>query len=317
MKILGRPSSIASRLWYLYQPLWWKRSTWHELPCNPIRCTAILLIVGLAITSVGILILVERPWGSSVLPNILIPNPDPDPVHDLEEPVPKLVDATVYNSFVSPSPEHALVDQRVRPIRAHNAVSDTCRDKWVSTSLWQDPCCHNMVQESHIDLVYVWVNGSDPLHRKARQALLNATKHTAKEARFREHDELRYSLRAARNATAGWPNGTWHIITADVPEPAPTTATNNNSTLAPPDQTRRLGLVPQWLDIECAFYGCPETAPPIRLLHNSQLFRLTGRPGATLKAADAIYWFGKILPSFNSHAVESQLPHLDPEMVSG
>jgi hypothetical protein len=33
---------------------------------------------------------------------------------------------------------------------------------------------------------------------------------------------------------------------------------------------RRLGLVPQWLDIECAFYGCPEgneQAPPIRLQH--------------------------------------------------
>ncbi|KAF7368693.1 hypothetical protein MVEN_00193800 [Mycena venus] len=311
---------MASRSLHLYQPLGWKRSTWHELLCNPVRCTAILLIVGLSLTSVGVFILVERPRGSTLLPNILIPDPepdlDPDPVHDLEEPVPELIGTTVYHPFVSPSPEDALVDQRIRPIRAHSAISDACLEKWVSTGLWQDPCRHSMVQESEIDLVYVWVNGSDPLHRKARQALLNATKYTTKEARFREHDELRYSLRAARNATASWPNSTWHIITADVPEPTPNTATNNNNTLAPPDQTRRLGLVPQWLDIECAFYGCPDAAPPIRLLHDTQLFRLTGRPGATLKAADAIDWFGKILPSFNSHAVEAQLPHLDPEIVS-
>ncbi|KAJ7042165.1 hypothetical protein C8F04DRAFT_1295066, partial [Mycena alexandri] len=196
----------------------------------------------------------------------------------------------------------------VRPIKAHSAMSEECMDAWVSTGLWQEPCRYSMVQESQIDLVYVWVNGSDALHQKARKELLSATNYKTKDARFREHDELRYSLRSVRNATATWPNSTWHIITADVPEP------NVNDTVL--DTSRRLGLVPQWLDIECAFHGNPDGQPPIRLQHDSQLFRLTGRPGVTLKAANASNWLGKILPSFNSHAVESQLPQLDSGIVS-
>ncbi|KAJ7247002.1 hypothetical protein C8J57DRAFT_1359794 [Mycena rebaudengoi] len=163
-----------------------------------------------------------------------------------------------------------------------------------------------MVQDAQIDLVYSWVNGSDILHRKARQDLLATTKYITKEARFREHDELRYSLRSARSATASWPNSTWHIVTADMPDP------DNTST----DQPRRLGLVPQWLDVTCAHYPGFEGQPPIHLQHDTQLFHLTGKPGAALKVQDASDWLNKIIPSFNSHAVESQLPHLDPDTVA-
>ncbi|KAJ7266363.1 hypothetical protein B0H12DRAFT_1320991 [Mycena haematopus] len=314
---------MATRSLYLYKPLGGKHSSWRDLLYNPVRCTAILLIVVLSLTSIGFLT-IQRPWRSTLTPNTFIPVSEqaelevdveqPEeleveldaPIPELIEPVPEIIDATVYHPFFAPSPEDVLVDQTVRPIRAHRALSDECLDKWVATGLWQDPCRYNMVQDSRIDLVYVWVNGSDPLHQKARQALLKSTKYWANEARFREHDELRYSLRAARNATASWRNSTWHIVTADISEP---TASGHE---------RRLGLVPQWLDIECAFYGCPdpETQPPIRLQHDTQLFRLTGRPGVTLQANNATDWLDKVLPSFNSHAVESQLPHLDPEIVS-
>ncbi|KAJ7150486.1 hypothetical protein C8R43DRAFT_887396 [Mycena crocata] len=251
--------------------------------------------------------MVQRPWGITVAsqqPHIFIQPPE------IELPLPEIVAATVYHPFIPPSPEKSLVDQTIRPIKAHSALSEECLDKWISTGLWQEPCHYNMVQESHIDLVYVWVNGSDPLHHKARNELLARLGYRTKEARFREHDELRYSLRAARNATGSWPNSTWHVITADVPDPNP--GPNNTA----PDHKRRLGLVPQWLDIECAFHGAPDGQPPIRLQHDTQLFHLTGKPGATLEPANATDWLKKILPSFNSHAVESQLPQLDPEIVS-
>ncbi|KAJ6480345.1 hypothetical protein C8R45DRAFT_905884 [Mycena sanguinolenta] len=311
---------MASRSLYLYKPLGGKQLSWRDLFYNPVRCTAILLIVVLSLTSIGFLS-IQRPWGSELSPNTFSSVSEPaeleldveqpedlevEPEADEPAPEPDVIDGTVYHSFFAPSPEEALADQTVRPIRAHRALSDECLDKWVATGRWQDPCRYSMVQDSRIDLVYVWVNGSDPLHQKARQGLLMSTKYKTKEARFREHDELRYSLRSARIATATWPNSTWHLVTADVA--APTAS----------DYDRRLGLVPQWLDIECAFYGCPdpETQPPIRLQHDTQLFRLTGRPGATLQAENATDWLSKILPSFNSHAVESQLPHLDREIVS-
>ncbi|KAJ7130267.1 hypothetical protein C8R44DRAFT_978397 [Mycena epipterygia] len=248
---------------------------------NPVRCTAILFL-----TLVGFFT-VQWLWGSSVALNTF------------ELPV-----SAVYHTFIPPSPSEALVNQTVRPIKAHSTLSDECLDKWVATGQWQEPCRRSMVQEATIDLVYIWVNGSDALHQKARNDLLATIKYRTKEARFREHDELRYSLRAARKATASWPKNTWHVVTADVPDPSAV------------DYHRRLGLVPQWLDIECAFHGNPDGQPPIRLQHDTQLFRLTGRPGAVLRAAEATNWLFKILPSFNSLAVESQLPQLDPELVS-
>ncbi|KAJ7087918.1 hypothetical protein B0H15DRAFT_780946 [Mycena belliarum] len=225
-----------------------------------------------------------------------------------EPPVPQRISTVVYDPFVQPPAAQSIVNTTVRPIKAHNALSDECLDKWVAKGLWGEPCRHSMVQDTQIDLVYVWVNGSDTLHQEARKELLAATHYKTKEARFREHDELRYSLRAARNATASWPNSTWHIITADVPEPSANYSASG--------QKRRLGLVPQWLDIACAYQGADNGQPPIRLQHDAQLFHLTGKPGAALRPADAEDWLTKILPSFNSHAVESQLPHLDPEIVS-
>jgi hypothetical protein len=102
----------------------------------------------------------------------------------------------------------------------------------------------------------------DPLHQKARQFLLMSTNYKTKNARFREHDELRYALRSAQIATSTWPNSTWHLITADVAAP---TASGND---------RRLGLVPQWLNIN---YDRPDakTQPPIRLQHGAFYLHLT------------------------------------------
>ncbi|KAJ6546616.1 hypothetical protein B0H10DRAFT_1322834 [Mycena sp. CBHHK59/15] len=300
---------MSTRSLYLYQPLGGAKtpsSPLRDVLCNPVRCTAILVIVVLSLTSIG-LTLVQRPWSSLVAPNTFAAPTVPVPVP--EPPIVETLAATVYHPFLSPSPAQAIADPIVRPIKAHSFLSDECLDTWVASGKWQEPCRHSMVQEAHIDLVYVWVNGSDVLHQQARKALLKATGYHTKEARFREHDELRYSLRAARNATASWPNSTWHIIAADVPDPD--SNVNDTSTV----HQRRLGLVPQWLDVECAYHGA-ETQAPIRFQHDTQLFHLTGEPGAALQAKDAEEWLAKILPSFNSHAVESQLPQLSPHFVS-
>ncbi|KAJ7927835.1 hypothetical protein B0H13DRAFT_1598315 [Mycena leptocephala] len=230
---------------------------------------------------------IDTPNPPPVIPPPVLARPEPE----VAAPVTELLGTLVYHPFVHPSPLGYLVNQIVRPIKAHRGVSDECLDRWVSTGQWDDPCGEGMVQDAIVDLVYVWVNGSDPLHVKARAELLAATNYTTTEARFREHDELRYSLRAARLATENWPHTRWHVITADVPHPNP----NNN------DHGWRLGLVPQWLDIHVA---------------DTEIFRLTGRPGSSLTSADAIDWLGKVIPSFNSHAVESQLPQLNPEIVA-
>jgi len=52
-----------------------------------------------------------------------------------------------------------------------------------------------------VDLVYTWVNGSDPAWRKLRKSIekpKSATWDADSEFRFRSHDELKFSLRAMR-----------------------------------------------------------------------------------------------------------------------
>ncbi|KAF7362648.1 hypothetical protein MVEN_00613900 [Mycena venus] len=279
-----------------------------------ILCTSIFLIVVLSLTSISF-ILIQPPIDYVAVQQTIIDIPTPPPFisppilarpgPEIATPATELVGAFLYHPFVPPLPAGYLVNQIVRPIKAHRSISDECLDRWVSTGQWDDPCGEGMVQDAIVDLVYVWVNGSDPLHVKARAELLAAMNYTTTEARFREHDELRYSLRAARLATESWPHTRWHVVTADVPHPNP-----NNT-----DHGGRLGLVPQWLDIQCAFRSS-DHHPSIHLHHDTEIFRLTGRPGTRLTFADAIDWLDKVIPSFNSHAVESQLPHLNPEIVA-
>ncbi|KAJ7473581.1 hypothetical protein B0H11DRAFT_1866506 [Mycena galericulata] len=274
-----------------------------------VRWIAILLTVALSLASISFLLEAD-PTPQIAIPAEVTAPPAVTELHVAPPPVPsqvpELVGSSVYHPFFPPPAARYLANATIRPIKAHTDITDACMDRWVSTGQWEDPCAGSMVRDAVVDLVYVWVNGSDPLHREARTALSKVMNYTTAEGRFREHDELRYSLRAAYNATATWPDSRWHVVTADVPH-----HNAHNSSSA----HRRLGLVPQWLDIECALRGSDDQ-PGIHLHHDSQIFRLTWSPGTTLTAADASEWLDRVVPSFNSHAIESQLPQLDPEIVA-
>ncbi|KAJ7360762.1 hypothetical protein DFH08DRAFT_842240 [Mycena albidolilacea] len=208
----------------------------------------------------------------------------------------------VYHPFNLPSSNAAVADTRIRSIASQATLSDDCVEQWIAHGIWGS----YKVDESRIDLIYTWVNGSDPLHYKARQkALANITvNRKPKEARFREHDELRYSLRSVRKATSSWKYTAVHLVTADInPED-------------PSNPDGRLGLVPQWLNMDSILPRSEDGPMPVYLHHDSELFHLipTG-PGKP--SSEKVYaWRNKTLPTFNSHAIESQLPNLDPELVS-
>ncbi|MFI9238740.1 stealth family protein [Streptomyces sp. NPDC053079] len=115
-----------------------------------------------------------------------------------------------------------------------------------------------------IDVVYTWVDGSDPVWAQRRaQAQRDAggaeTRHeeAANDARYLSRDELKYSLRSLHQF-APWVR-TVYLVTDD--------------------QT------PEWLDT---------SAPGIRVVSHKQIF---SDPSA--------------LPTFNSHAIESQLHHIE------
>jgi hypothetical protein len=114
-----------------------------------------------------------------------------------------------------------------------------------------------------IDLVYTWVDGSDPEHRARRAEYLPQADQAAMhgsataDARWRDRDELKYALRSVE-AFAPWINRIW-IVTED--------------------------QVPAWLD--------------------------TSNPRVSLVSSRDIFVDKQLLPTFNSHAVEAQLHHID------
>ena len=124
---------------------------------------------------------------------------------------------------------------------------------------------HVLSVTTPVDVVYTWVDGSDPgwLERKARaQAEQSGSVHgihelAANESRFTSRDELRYSLRSL-DMYADWVR---HVF------------------LVTDDQ------VPTWLDTE---------NPRVSVVSHRELFGDRGR-----------------LPTFNSHAIESQLHHIE------
>ncbi|MEU4213122.1 stealth conserved region 3 domain-containing protein [Streptomyces sp. NPDC026206] len=115
-----------------------------------------------------------------------------------------------------------------------------------------------------IDVVYTWVDGSDPAWAQRRaQAQRDAgdveTRHeeAANDARYLSRDELKYSLRSLHQF-APWVR-TVYLVTDD--------------------------QVPEWLDT---------SHPGIRVVSHKQIFSDTSA-----------------LPTFNSHAIESQLHHIE------
>ncbi|WP_037854438.1 stealth family protein [Streptomyces sp. NRRL S-340] len=110
-----------------------------------------------------------------------------------------------------------------------------------------------------IDVVYTWVDGSDPDWVRRRAAFSDRPYHeeAANAARYLSRDELRYSLRSL-HLYAPWVRNIY-LVTAD--------------------QT------PQWLNTD---------HPRIKVVSHKEIF----------KDPDA-------LPTFNSHAIESQLHHIE------
>ncbi|MCZ7531696.1 MAG: stealth family protein [Acidimicrobiia bacterium] len=117
--------------------------------------------------------------------------------------------------------------------------------------------------EFPVDLVYTWVDGSDPAWRDRKNGVLreldlpalNVNAHN--EARFKSRDELKYSLRSVA-AFADFVNHVW-IVTDD--------------------------QIPAWLDL---------ANPRVTVVDHKEIFGDSGR-----------------LPTFNSHAIEARLHHIE------
>ncbi|KAG8712426.1 Xanthine phosphoribosyltransferase 1 [Ceratobasidium sp. 395] len=114
-----------------------------------------------------------------------------------------------------------------------------------------EPCTSRDARQSSpmLDVVWTFVNSTDPLHFRARRIAemsevrfvelpRGAKKVGAEDRLFREHDELRHSIRSVQANFRG--SKAYHILASDFPFPV-----CNSS-----DPSVRLGQVPQWLALD-------------------------------------------------------------------
>ncbi|GAA5889998.1 hypothetical protein JCM5296_003673 [Sporobolomyces johnsonii] len=177
-----------------------------------------------------------------------------------------------------------------------------CAEAWVENGELCEGLRDELGEESAVDVLWTYTNGSDPLLRTWRAEVTGmlsgrvrpgvATVREAKTARhFREHDELRYSVRSVVQAFAPSAVRKIHLLTADVPangllrdilDPHRTVDES-----APVLTASRLGQRPTWLNASAS------AVPPLELSHHSAIFENE-----------------VLLPTFNSLSIESQFPSL-------
>jgi hypothetical protein len=224
-------------------------------------------------------------------------------------------------------PYSALPDYPL-PLKSYQSFNVQSMDHWISTGTLPNDNIPDFSNHTKLDGVTFWVNGSDPRHKAARfhfsknvtridrrpfyqssksrlltkrNEILNAIQGLQNtDNRFREHNELLYSLRSAKESLQG-DLGTLHVISTDY--------WDNEMNEIKGKQDRlfdgRRGQLPLWLNVSSelvAFGNQESTEARIRFHHDWETFT------PMVKTRENIdQWRMKRLPSFNSIAAEAVL----------
>ncbi|KAG0149567.1 hypothetical protein CROQUDRAFT_131164 [Cronartium quercuum f. sp. fusiforme G11] len=165
-----------------------------------------------------------------------------------------------------------------RPTQPERDISVTCASRWIANGV---PC---ETDSSHrttalIDILWTWVNGTKVKDHQPAYF-------------FREHDELRYSLRSIHESVPFQLIRRLHLLTADFKDPT--------------SQNMRMGSIPTWLNL---------SNHQLNLIHHSNTFKVLKHylksNGFKDDVEGASEWRESVVPSRNSLAIESQIPHSD------
>lgn len=202
------------------------------------------------------------------------------------------------------------------PTRQELRFSPACRDLWISQAIlcpelrapWRTRS-GPLANKHTFDVVYTWQNGSDQTQVEQRTA---AAKDESKGDtgtdvhHFRDHDELRYSLRSLIKAFSRFPEAIGKILIyssdfalSDLP-PQPTGSTSSDRTSS---AHTRIGSIPKWLDVRHPNHLFTQ----LQFVFPWQVFKTP----AAESQEEAQQWRDEALPSFQSMSVESQFPNID------
>jgi len=296
-----------------------KKKTEHRLHRRSKRLLTVVLPIAIIFVSLTLIILKHKQaqkraastWEDKYITKNVI-----------NESIPECTNCEPYSAL----PDHVL------PLQSYKSFNPQAMDQWISKGalLKEVDLIPDFSNHTRLDGVTFWVNGSDPRHKAARSHFSknvtqidrrpfyqSSSRHLSKrnkilnaiqglqntDNRFREQNELLYSLRSAKESLQE-NLGTLHVISTDYWE--------NELNEIKGKQDRlfegRRGQLPSWLNISSnlvAFGNQPsgsEQEARIRFHHDWETF------APMVKTRENIdEWKMKRLPSFNSIAAESVL----------
>ncbi|GAA5892552.1 hypothetical protein JCM6882_005645 [Rhodosporidiobolus microsporus] len=256
-----------------------------------------------------------------------------------------LHDPSSLNNGLIPFPASAFSPSRTPQPLEHSLStsswpSPSCLETFVSSGILCAAAHHHWAGEKapKFDVVWTWVNGSSAelmadwrekvseevgRFRRAKRWIVEARRRLGRRAsgasvvkHFREHDELRFSIRSVLSSLPSSTLSSLHLIVGDTPAYSPSRSAApvdlGNFTFDP--ASTRLAQVPHWVALQSLeFASLPAASderkgPSLRVHPHSELFKAPAGEGGE---EAAVQWQASVLPSFNSLAIESQLPNLD------
>ncbi|TNY17178.1 hypothetical protein DMC30DRAFT_357508 [Rhodotorula diobovata] len=242
--------------------------------------------------------------------------------------------SSLYSPVYRPRPlEHTLTTLSF-------ASSPRCLERYIATGevcssfngRWADEATRPKV-----DAIWTWVNGSSAelLTRWREAAAAEETRGRGRRLRrwlgrkvgalrrrlgeaavarhFREHDELRFSVRSVLQSLGSATLSTLHLVVGDSPLCSPADRLLVDSGVPPlrGQQSVRAAQIPQWLDLPSVEFsepslGSPAQSPRLLVHPHSEVFKA----GSTGDEVEARSWLQRVTPSFNSLAIESQLANI-------
>ncbi|KZT09088.1 uncharacterized protein LAESUDRAFT_537492 [Laetiporus sulphureus 93-53] len=180
------------------------------------------------------------------------------------------------------------------PLRPVRELPDPCLEAHFA----HGELCH-AEQIQPVDILWTWVNGSDVLLDEAKSSAQShyssndpyrLTKATSQARMYRDHDELRYSMRSVLTNFKGHASR-FRLLTSDFPMPD---WVADKLEIHDP-KSWRLGQMPQWLDLNkrTASNKWEESSVELSIVHHAEVFR------------------PYVGTNFNSLAIESQFSNVD------
>ena len=227
----------------------------------------------------------------------------------ISDPIPIISTPPGWRYYAAPSPSqtpllntstHSLI-----PTRSQRVISLECADLWISRGQ-VCPSLRSTLSSAlergdngAVDVLWTWINGSDPYLTPVRDAASAAYKPLksasgkaavgAAARHFRDHDELRFSMRSAFEYLPSELVRKYHLFTSSLPLEAANISDSVNQ--------GRMGHIPTWLDLKAL------ESPHIGVQHHWESYKVTDKvlqeQGFERGEAGAEEWRRAVLPSFN------------------